>query len=279
MRTKASKIVFALSFLPIAFCFVVSVIGAFKGVSVGLFTGAHNIYDFEAFITSLLWSVLGLCAVPVIPACVIIQIACLLRNNESIRRIKLKKYIPITAAIVVVVCAGIALYTFRGDISFEIERANTKKAAVDMYKNADEIIAYRDESQKPLFDIEGLTQNSILIDKDNMEVGFVFSSYMDEFWKQKLIPTSESSSDIRHIRDDYWVQAVIPLNKTGTRLITFSEDGFYTNKTIAMILETENGIYFADEVREKDTGFSQWNKLDESDYTLGRDVKYSDMNI
>ncbi len=264
MRTKASKIVFALSFLPIAFCFVVSIIGAFKGVNAAV---------------SFFWYVLALCAVPVIPACVIIQIACLLRNNESIRRIKLKKYIPITAAIVVVVCAGIVLYTFRGDISFEIKRANTKKAAVDMYKNADEIIAYREESQKPLFDIEGLTQNSILIDQDNMEVGFVFSSYKDEFWKQKLTPTSENSSDIRHIRDDYWVQAVIPLNKTGTRLITFSEDGFYTNKTIAMILETENGIYFADEVREKDTGFSQWNKLDESDYTLGRDVKYSDMNV
>lgn len=289
MKTKASKIVFALTFLPIAFCVVVGIISAVEGMRTdGLFSGL------EWFVVGFVWYIFLMCETPIIPACVVIQIACLLRINEDIRKIRLRKYIPITAAAVVAVCGGILLYVNRSSILYDIRSRKEKNAAVSMYANADEIILYRSEKpepirdvdgrivydpsdRKPLFDIEGCTANCILIDKDAWEVGFIYDSYKDNFWKQKLVQTTENSPELQHIREDYFVQAIIPLNTVGKRLVTFSVKGNGTNKTIAMILETEDGIYFADEVRESDTGFPQCNMLDWSDFNLGNYVKYSDI--
>lgn len=301
MKTKASKIVFALTFLPIAFCVVEGILSAVEGMRTGGWLSTTKVYGFEAFIETFVGAVFILCYYPVIPACVVIQIACLLRLDEDMRAVKLKKYIPITAAVVVVVCGSILLFeegspilSALSDIRYRKNREKEKSAAVSMYEDADEIILYRSEKPKPIrdvdgrivydpsdrepfFNIEGCTASCILIDRDAWEVGFIYDSYKDEFWKQKLVQTTENSPELQHIREDYFVQAIIPLNTAGKRLVTFSVDGYYTNKTIAMILETEDGIYFADEVRESDTGFPQCNMLDWSDFTLGRDVKYSDI--
>lgn len=301
MKTRASKIVFALTFLPIAFCVVVGIISAVGGIRTGGWLSTTKIYGFKAFIEGLVWTVFYLCYYPVIPGCIVIQIACLLRNNDDMRAVKLKKYIPITAVAVVVVCGSILLFEegspimyALSDIRYRKTEENTKNAAVSMYEDADEIILYRSEKpepirdvdgrivydpsdRKPFFDIVGCTANCILIDQDAWEVGFIYDSFRDEFWKQKLAPTTENSPELQHIREDYFVQAVIPLNTAGKRLVTFSVKGNGTNKTIAMILETEDGIYFADEVRESDTGFPQCNMLNLSDFNLGEYVKYSDI--
>ncbi len=299
MKTRASKIVFALTFLPIAFCVVIGIISAVGGMRTGGWLSTTKIYGFKAFIETFVWEAIYLCYYPVIPACIVIQIACLLRLDEGMRAVKLKKYIPVTAAAVVVVCGSILLFeegspimSALSDIKYNIKNRKEESAAVAMYANADEIIPYRSEKPEPIrdvdgrivydpsdrepfFDIEGCTASCILIDRDAWEVGFIYDSYRDKFWKQKLAQTAEDNPELQHIREDYFLQAIIPLSFG--RLVTFSIDGYYTNKTIAMILETEDGIYFADEVREPDTGFPQYNQLDESDFTFGRDVKYSDI--
>lgn len=301
MKTRASKIVFALTFLPIAFCVVIGIISAVGGIRTGGWFSTTKMYGFKAYIEGFVGAVIYLFYIPVIPGCVVIQIACLLRLDEDMRAVKLKKYIPMTAAAVVMVCGSILLFeegspilSVLSDIKYRKAEENTKNAAVSMYEDADEIILYRSEKPEPIrdvdgrivydpsdrepfFDIEGCTASCILIDQDAWEVGFIYDSYKDEFWKQKLGQTTENSTELQHIREDYFVQAVIPLNTAGKRLVTFSAEGGNINKTIAMILETEDGLYFADEVRESDTGFPQCNMLDRSDFTFGRNVKYSDI--
>lgn len=301
MKTRASKIVFAITFLPTAFCVVAGIISAVGGMRTGGWLSTTKIYGFKAFIETFVWSVIYLCYYPVIPACIVIQIACLLRLDDGMRAVKLKKYIPVTAAAVVVVCGSILLFeegspilSLFSDIKYRKTEKNTKNAAVSMYEDADEIILYRSEKPEPIrdvdgrivydpsdrepfFDIEGCTASCILIDRDAWEVGFIYDSYKDEFWKQKLGQTTENSPELQHIREDYFVQAIIPLKTAGKRLVTFSVKGDGINKTIAMILETEDGIYFADEVRESDTGFPQCNMLNLSDFNLGEYVKYSDI--
>lgn len=44
-----------------------------------------------------------------------------------------------------------------------------------------------------------------------------------------------------------------------------------------MILETEDGFFYADDLRDKDTGFSMYNKFNRSDYYVGKGVQYADL--
>ena len=73
------------------------------------------------------------------------------------------------------------------------------------------------------------------------------------------------------------MQAEIPLSYPGKKLITFYETESNKHRTIAMLLIQQDGtIYFADNIKEKDTGFTRYTGLDSSGFFVGEDVKFSE---
>lgn len=277
MKSGSSKIVFAVSFIPLLLCVGVGIFSAVFGTDADWFS-SEKVYGWEAFRSDFIISALLLCIVPVLPACLIIQIMCLLRINEKIRRIPPKKYVLISAAVIVAICGAIALVIFWEPITSGIESQGEKISAKRMLKNAEETFTYNESTyySSGVFGIDGVVHDTMLIDYDKYEVGFLYDG-LGEFWKVRLEKTADYSYDLRKIREDYFVQADVPLNAPGKRLITFCESEGTTYRTVAMIMETEDGFYFADDIRDKNTGYKKANWFDRSDYYVGEGVRYSDL--
>lgn len=261
MRSKASWIVFAVSFLPLLLC-----------VTISFICGGGFLSNFIFAIWFFIFYI------PVFPACLIVQISCLLRINGKMRRISVKKYIVITIAITITVCGGLALFFFRDSIANGIGRQLEKSAAVNMYKNAEQKLTYNESTfYSGILGIDEVVHDTVLIDYDKHETGFLFGGSHGEFWKAELKKTAADSYDIRKIQYDYLVQCDVPLSAPGKRLVTFCEDDTLQHRTVAMIMETEDGFWFADDIREKDTGYSRFNGFHWSHYYVGKGVKYSDL--
>jgi len=97
----------------------------------------------------------------------------------------------------------------------------------------------------------------------------------DEFWKVKLQETTKNSYEYNHIIKDYFMQADIPLGFPGKKLLTFYETESNVHRTIAMLLINEDGkIYFADNIKDKDTGFTRYTGLSDSRFFVEKNVKY-----
>lgn len=99
----------------------------------------------------------------------------------------------------------------------------------------------------------------------------------DEFWKVKLQETTKDSYEYKHIVNDYFLQAEITLSTPGKKLITFYEEESLIHRTIAMLLIYEDGrIYFTDNIKEKDTGFTRFTGLQSSEFFAGENIKFSE---
>ncbi|MDE7361121.1 MAG: hypothetical protein K2N38_04235 [Oscillospiraceae bacterium] len=264
MRAKTSKIIYAVSFIPLMLCIVIGIVSAGMGGS---------------FLTDFCFIVIIFTAIPVLPVCLIIQIVCLLMINKKEHGIPLKKYLLITVAATVGICGGSALIFFGDTLMLDIEKYFEKRSAIHMIKNAEEKITYNESTYYfgGVFGIDELLHNTMLIDYDKNEIGFVFgSSTTGEFWKVKLEPADNDSYKLRSICEKYFIQADVPLSAPGKRLITFCEDKTTSHRTIAMIMETENGLLFADDIREKDTGYVKFNGFNGT-YYVGEGVRYADL--
>lgn len=268
MKAKASKVIYAVSFIPLMWCIIM-------GICYGSSSSAGFLENFGFAV--LMFTVV----IPLLPVCLIIQIVCLILINKKEHSAHFKRNIIITAAITVGVCGGSALIIFGDSLMLDIERFFERRSAINMLKNAEEKMYYSENEfyGGGAFGIDELRHDTMLIDYDKNEVGFIYdNSIVGRFRKVRLTPEKfDNSYKLRSIREKYFVQSDVPLNAPGKRLITFCEEENTVHRTIAMILETEDGFFYADDLRDKDTGFSMYNKFNRSDYYVGKGVRYADL--
>lgn len=77
-RNKIAKVLFGLSFLPIAALIAVSIYALFAG-------GGNAGLDLETFNAAFVYRGLGMCAIPVLPAAIIYQIIYLIKTRNANR--------------------------------------------------------------------------------------------------------------------------------------------------------------------------------------------------
>ncbi|MBQ8176377.1 MAG: hypothetical protein IJ035_05005 [Oscillospiraceae bacterium] len=262
---KIAKVFFFLAFAPYAIVLVLFIFGCIAdGFDGGAFGALMILYL--------------MCEYAVIPLCLIYQIGYILRKTV-LKKVQLKKVVIVFGAIAAVVCGVILVDAF----SYEIEYAFMKIGARSMLARADEI-AYYNFKQPPatdtyprtknVFDIEGAYE-SVLVDYDSRQVGILCGGTLDKFWKVTL----EADNGVANkIKKDYIVQAVIPLENQDGKLITFSDEENNRHRTIAIILECEDGVFCADEIRERDTGFVRFSGLQWSQYYVGENLTAEDFD-
>lgn len=270
MKNKLTKIIFIISFLPYLLILGYGAICMFTGVSFFFSTS----YGFEAFIIGILPALyFSTLVVPIVPVCAIYQICYLLR--KKFKKTQIKKYIKICVITGCIIIGTIMIFSH----SFEIGRIIEKENAKQMIKNAEEKIGFNENDIKVdgIFNIPEYRYSHVLIDYDNVEVGMLLNADRDEFWKVKLKKTTKDSVEYQHIINDYYMQADIPLSYPGRRLISFYEDKSLMHRTIAFLLiYTDGTIYFADNIKEKDTGYTRFTGLHWSKFFVGENVKYKE---
>ena len=273
MKIKLSKAIFIASFLPYLLVLIYGIIGAFQGIS--LFY--NNVYGVAGFLYTILFVLCRFTLeIPIIPILIIYQICYLIRNKvKKIKEIDFNKFVVIC----IVVGLAVIIPLFISYHSFEIDQSFEKSDAKKMSKNAEEKISYNENKTyySGIFGMKEYTHDHIFIDYDKNEVGILCKAGYDEFWKVKLNKTSKNSYEYKHIINDYIMQANIPLNNPGKQLISFYENKNKMNCTIAFLLIYQDGIiYYADNIKEKDTGYTRYTGLDSSKYFVGKNIKYTE---
>lgn len=274
MKQKAPKIIFILSFIPYLLVLISGIAAAIFGAGF-FFT---NYYGWDGFVLGVIISAMGMTTViPIIPVCLIYQIAYILRHKiKALGKISIKKYAAVFGVIIAVVAGAILLDTF----SYDIRAAFKKSQAKEMLSRAEERIEYdtHDYVLDGVFGIEDVVHDTVLIDYDTFEVALLYEAGYDDYWSVKLEKTSPDSDVIRHIGEDYYVQAEIPLSAPGKRLIGFAESGINRHRTAAFILEMADGsVYYADEIKDED-GYTPYSGLNSSDYRMkDEDTRLADL--
>lgn len=270
MKNKVIKIIFIASFLPYVLLLICGIMVAFSGSTI-----MHNFEGLVMYIFFLFYIFFPF-SFPIILACLIFQICYILRKTvKPFKNIQPKKYTKICCIVGCLLIAGLFVYYHLFSIKKIIEKANAKQ----MINNAEEKIGF-DKSHilvGGIFNMPEYRYNHVLIDYDKIEIGMLLNASLEEFWKVKLKKTSLDSLEYQHIVNDYFMQADIPLNSPGKRLISFYEEESLMHRTIAFLLIYEDGtIYFADNIKEKDTGFTRYTGLQWSEFFVGENKKFNE---
>ena len=266
---KLSKKILILSFIPYLLILLYGIISIFTGISF-FYSTTYGSWAFVIGVIAVSYALTFM--VPIIPVCMIYQICYLFRN--TFKNVENKKYIKTCLIVGLLVVGAIFIYSH----SFDIDKFFEKESAMQMIKNADEKIGFNESEIKigGIFNIPEYTHSHILIDYDNMEVGMLLNSGLDAFWKVKLNNTTKDSSEYQRIINTYYMQADIPLSNPGKRLISFYEDKPNMHRTIAFLLFYNDGtIYYADNIKEKRTGYTRFSGLKWSKYFVGENKKYN----
>ena len=206
MKGKVAKVLFILSFIPWALVPLCGIFGAIFGV--GFFFSTA--YGWEGFLLGALAALLGMIMVPVLPVCLVYEICYILRNKVPVvNKVPAKKFYITVGVVCTVMAAGILLHVFR----YEIERAYQKIAAKSMVKKAEEQIPFNENDVflHGILGIEEFTTDTVFVDYDKMQVGFLLGS-VAEFWKVKLKETTWDSAEVSRLKNDYYVQAKMRLS-------------------------------------------------------------------
>ena len=260
---KAAGMIFKLSFLPAILVVLASLIGMFTGVR--FFKG--NAYGITGFLVSLISYGHALCIVPVLPACLIYQmaygVAIVLKRRT---KWSYKKITVLLAVIGIVLLGAVTVYSNWWEFSQYYE----KKNAVRFYNSADEKIDYNLNEQN-LDGILGVKQQQtscILIDRENKEVGFMVNGTVDEFYSYKF---DKCGQDEQQELDELFIQAEFAL-KDGGKLISFYPKKSYEHRTCALLWITGSGEKYCK--TEIDDVFLDLRSQGDKDFVP--DTKYKD---
>lgn len=265
MNDKIKKVLFILTFIPYALVLLSGLTGAIFGV--GFFF--DTIYGLDGFfVSAVLLLYVMVIIVPVIPICIVFHILCLLRKKVPfIKKLSVKKF----ALVCTVLSLAVSVPLLLNEYSYEIEKMFEKANAQQMSVRADDKIAFHLNTIEcdGIFNMPEYKTDHILIDYDKNEVGFLIYTGYDKYFEIGLSETSPDSPEYRHIADTYFVQADIPLSSPGKRLVSFYNEEPDRHRTIALLLFYEDGkIFYADEMREEDTGFVSYIGLYGSEYYI-----------
>ena len=275
MKEKAAKIAFVLTLV------VPAAIVLFSGLH-GLFFGANGMFGIElsgwdAFYSNAFWTTLVLVIIPVIPLCLVYAIAYLLRRFvKPIREMRLSRYIMIVVIIVVLIAGAVLAMAF----SSEIGNAFDKHKAKSMWKKAEQRVDYSFSTHhgSGMMGIDECKYDCVLIDYDTMKLGLIYDASFDGYREYKLKKADGNSAEVSRIKEEYFVNAVIPLSAPMERLVCFyPEDESQNHRTVAFILESEDGVYYVDKLREGDGLYTEYFGFRGCEYFVDGALKYDDI--
>ncbi len=272
MNSKVAKRLFIISFVPWLLVPVCGILGAIFGI--GFFFS--TCYGWEGFFLGTLAALLGMTMVPVLPVCLVYEICYILRNKVPVvRKIPAKRFYITVGVICAVVAICVLLHVFR----YEIERVYQKVSANGMIKDAEEQISFNENDVflSGIMGFEEFTTDTVFVDYDKMQVGFLLGS-VAEFWKVKLKETTWDSAEVARLKNDYYVQAKIRLSTPGKVLYSFSTGEDSMHQTVALLMETEDGeLYYADEITEYNTDRNRFSGLHWSGFSVEEGTRLPDL--
>lgn len=241
----------------------------------GLFCAVHGVdflwsrsYGFDGFFVGVLAA--GIFLSPLLAVCLIIQLACLARKIGFFKKIQKKKFGIAVGVICAVVVAAMALYC----LAPEIETMAEKHRAKSMLKKCDEVISYNESYHitEGILGIEEITNDSILIDYDKKKVAFLMHNDYDEYIEYELEKCENNT--ITRIAQQYDVQAVVPLDSPGISLTAYTREASYKHMTAALVLETQDGVYYKEKLDKNGDGAYEYLGLRDSDFSVYDDAEY-----
>lgn len=174
------KVLFILTFVPYALLIGASIFSFFFGFN---FFGTY--YGFEGFKGAFLIYGFLLCYIGIIPVCAIIQIGVLIYHlvNRARRKKDTSKTLPkkpfvIAVASISIITFGVLMWNI---FEYQIKDVFSHQRAVAMYKRSEEIIHYNYNDYGERFNEEVFIHDTILIDWDRKEIGFVTNDGYDRF--------------------------------------------------------------------------------------------------
>jgi len=272
MKAKVAKILFIISFLPWIIVPVNGILGAVFGVDFFF----NTCYGWDGFLLGVLGALLGMTLVPILPVCLVYEICYIVRNKvPAVKKVPAKKFYITVGTVCAVIAVAVLLYVFR----YEIRRVYETISAKRMSKEAEEQISFNenDISCDGILGIEEFTTDTVFVDYDKMRVGFLLGT-VDEFWSVKLKETTAEAEELIRLYEEYFVQAKIRLSAPGKVLYSFSVDEDSRHRTVALLLETEDGtLYFADELKEYNIDRDRFTGLHWSRFSVEEGTRLSDL--
>lgn len=226
-KNKILKILFILTFVPYVLLIGASTFSFFFGIN---FFGSN--YGFEGFKTAFLLYGFLLCYTGIIPVCAIIQIGVLIYHLLNRARIKKdntktlpKKPFVIAFVSLSVITLGILMWNI---FEYQIKDAFSHQRAVAMYKRSEERIQYNLSDYGKRFDEEIFIHDTILIDWDRKEIGFVTNAGYDRF---VVYPLETSYPDT----SNYYRQSDVTL-EDGCEFYSYTDmEGLYTTELVVVV--------------------------------------------
>lgn len=226
-KNKILKILFILTFVPYVLLIGASTFSFFFGIN---FFGSY--YGFEGFKTAFLLYGFLLCYTGIIPVCAIIQIGVLIYHLLNRARIKKdntktlpKKLFVIAVVSLSVITLGILMWNI---FEYQIKDAFSHQRAVAMYKRSEERIQYNLSDYGERFGEEIFIHDTILIDWDRKEIGFVTDDGYDRF---VVYPLETSYPDT----SNYYLQSEVTL-EDGCEFYSYTDmEGHYTTELVVVV--------------------------------------------
>ncbi len=213
-KNKILRVLFILTFLPYILLIGASTFSFFFGFN--FFT---TYYGFEAMSAAFLMYGFALCYTGIIPVCAIIQIGVLIyhlinksRKKQNNTNPLPKKPFVIAVTSIAVITLGILLWNI---FEYEIKDAFSHQRAVAMYKRSEEIIQYNYRDFGERFNEEIFIHDTILIDWDRKEIGFITDDGYDRFVVYPLETSYPNTND-------YFLQSEVIL-EDGCEFYSYTE--------------------------------------------------------
>lgn len=265
MKEKLPKIIFYITLSIYPLLLIAALIAAVTGFTF-LFSTS---YGLDAFFDALLIYGLVLCVIPVIPICLIYQIAYLVFRRMGASKKVIKNFFIVFGSLVIMIAIGFICVAYSPQIEKKVQRRNAQK----MIENAEVSIPYDTSviDGGGILNLEGYSVCHIFLDYDSDKIGFLTSSPFDEYHSYKLKKTADVAATRQSFETKYWAQAVIPLPDGNGTIYTYCADNIYQyDNTIALILEMNDGTAYSLEnvVKNDKDSFSVHTQLTASEYSV-----------
>lgn len=186
-KQKVLRVLFGITFIPYVIVLLSGVDGLIHGYT---FFSTHYEPGIQAALETAAFAGIVLCYFPIIPICLLIQLAVL--ANFIIKK-KHKKFptkiFAIVIGIIGVIGAGIVLCNI---YEYDIDEFVDGIKAEAMYKKADEVVYFNDHIQYGggIFNNDNFPNDTLMYIRDEHKIGIVSGGTFDDFNTYELKPMS-----------------------------------------------------------------------------------------
>lgn len=186
--------------------------------------------------------------IPIIPACLIIQISYLIyriRKNKNSSS-SIKKYVIVTVVVFLVFVAVLLLLMFQNSLRNKF----AKQRAELMYMRAEEIVHYEFNQDVYVYGLEKFEHSTMMVDWDRNQIGFVIEDGGGRFYVYDLKPMSDDElSKYEDMYSEIYQESEYVF-ENGNVMRTYTDEPYdrpYSSETILIVVETPDGERFASE--------------------------------